>query len=397
MINEEKTRDFIRRAKEIHGDKYNYDEVDYQGNNTKVKIFCNTCKEYFWQTPSNHLSGHGCKKCAIREKTKWNLEIFIEESKKIHGDAFSYELTEWKGYNNKLKVRCTKCGSIIERKPQNHLKGQGCEECYKNRLREEMSIKEDEFLRRSKEKFGDKFDYSKMNYVNMTTPITLICNKHGEFTIIPRAHLISDYGCYECGKEGCSSKNRKFDINDLELVAKLKSQLDEGKTYDELANSYGMSAHCLGQVARELGLSSHLTFDKLSAGERNTILALKELSIVELTTVNNERVYGIDGRIKDFIIPDFKFTYNNVFYWIEYNGRQHYEFSSMFHHGDPSDFKNQIIRDKNERDYCKNNNIILIEIPYIINTYDKIKDFLDKTILQGIDPSDLIDYKSLYK
>lgn len=35
-------------------------------------------------------------------------------------------------------------------------------------------------------KFGDKFDYSKVNYINYSTPITIICPIHGEFQT-PRA------------------------------------------------------------------------------------------------------------------------------------------------------------------------------------------------------------------
>lgn len=68
-----------------------------------------------------------------------------------------------------------------------------------------------------------------------------------------------------------------------------------------------------------------------------------------------------------------------------------------FFHNTIEDFNNQLRRDQNVRDYCKENNILLIEIPYTCNTYKKVKEFLDKVILQGIDPNTLIDYQSLYK
>lgn len=57
------TEEFIAKAKLIHGNKYNYDYVDYISNTTEVKIFCNTHKEFFWQEPSNHLQGAGCPEC----------------------------------------------------------------------------------------------------------------------------------------------------------------------------------------------------------------------------------------------------------------------------------------------------------------------------------------------
>ena len=53
--------DFIREAKEVHGNKYDYSKVEYINTNTKV---CIICPEYgeFWQIPHDHLRGHGCQK-----------------------------------------------------------------------------------------------------------------------------------------------------------------------------------------------------------------------------------------------------------------------------------------------------------------------------------------------
>ena len=46
---------FIQLAKECHGDKYNYDKVVFVNMNTKILIYCNTCLEYFSQSPSGHV------------------------------------------------------------------------------------------------------------------------------------------------------------------------------------------------------------------------------------------------------------------------------------------------------------------------------------------------------
>lgn len=55
---------FVPRAKKIHGDFYNYDRVNYQKSDLDVEIFCQSCKNYFPQQPSNHLQGNGCPNCA---------------------------------------------------------------------------------------------------------------------------------------------------------------------------------------------------------------------------------------------------------------------------------------------------------------------------------------------
>lgn len=54
---------FIEKAIEVHGNIYNYDQVIYKNSKTKVKIFCNKCKKFFFQRPGNHLLGQGCPKC----------------------------------------------------------------------------------------------------------------------------------------------------------------------------------------------------------------------------------------------------------------------------------------------------------------------------------------------
>ena len=68
------TEEFISKAKEVHGNKYDYSKVEYVNNHTKVCIICPKHGE-FWQTPNHHLLGHGCSKCkneatSLRTKCK---------------------------------------------------------------------------------------------------------------------------------------------------------------------------------------------------------------------------------------------------------------------------------------------------------------------------------------
>jgi hypothetical protein len=54
---------FIRAAQRVHEKTFSYEKVVYKNSNTKVTILCKTHGE-FTQTPGNHLSGKGCKKCS---------------------------------------------------------------------------------------------------------------------------------------------------------------------------------------------------------------------------------------------------------------------------------------------------------------------------------------------
>ena len=61
MSKRKTTEQFIKEAKLIHGNKYDYSLVEYKNNSTKVKIICKA-HGMFEQRPSDHLNNHGCKK-----------------------------------------------------------------------------------------------------------------------------------------------------------------------------------------------------------------------------------------------------------------------------------------------------------------------------------------------
>lgn len=54
--------DFIRKSKEVHGDRYDYSITNFEGCCSKVKIICQV-HGVFEQSTSNHMNGHGCRKC----------------------------------------------------------------------------------------------------------------------------------------------------------------------------------------------------------------------------------------------------------------------------------------------------------------------------------------------
>ena len=61
------THEFIKKAKQVHGEKYDYRLVEYQGYKIDVKIIC---KEHgvFYQRPGNHLTGQSCPVCGQIKK-----------------------------------------------------------------------------------------------------------------------------------------------------------------------------------------------------------------------------------------------------------------------------------------------------------------------------------------
>ena len=78
------TEQFIKRAKLVHGNKYDYALVEYKNTATKVKIIC-PVHGIFEQRPNDHLNGKGCSKCSKKtsaKKRQKTTKQFIKEAKK---------------------------------------------------------------------------------------------------------------------------------------------------------------------------------------------------------------------------------------------------------------------------------------------------------------------------
>jgi hypothetical protein len=119
------TEQFIKEAKKIHGNKYDYSLTDYVLAHDKVKIIC-PIHGIFTQKAYKHLSGHNCNKCAGKQKlTNRN---FINKSKKIHGDIYDYSKVSYENGKTKVKIICKKHGEF-KQSPEKHLMGQGCTKC----------------------------------------------------------------------------------------------------------------------------------------------------------------------------------------------------------------------------------------------------------------------------
>ena len=123
---------FLEEAKKIHGDRYNYDLVEYYNAVTKVKIRCNICNNIFEQVPYSHLQEARCRKCSnilLHNKYKSNKEDFIYKANNKHGNKYNYDLVEYISSRIKVKISCNKCKKIFEQTPNTHLRGRGCPKC----------------------------------------------------------------------------------------------------------------------------------------------------------------------------------------------------------------------------------------------------------------------------
>ena len=121
------TKEFINQAEKIHKSKYNYNEVEYINDHTKVKIFCKKCKQYFYQKPNKHLNGHGCPNC--NGGHRHTTEYFKNRAVEVHGDKYNYDETIYINNHTNVKIFCNKCKQYFYQLPVKHLDGSNCTKC----------------------------------------------------------------------------------------------------------------------------------------------------------------------------------------------------------------------------------------------------------------------------
>ena len=139
------TEEFIEKAKKIHGNKYDYSEVDYIKSIIKVKIKCNICDTEFHQQPSNHLTGYGCQKCAnIKTGSilKNNIEDFTNKANEIHNNYYDYTRSIYTKNNEKLEIICPIHGSFWQKSTHHINRKQGCPKCSKNVSKPEIEVQD---------------------------------------------------------------------------------------------------------------------------------------------------------------------------------------------------------------------------------------------------------------
>ena len=141
--------EFIKISNESHNNIYNYDNVIYINNITKVEIICPTHGK-FKQIPKDHKRGIGCSECGKIKSIKsrsHTLEYFIEMSNIKHQNKNDYSLI--KSYTNnrtKVQIICKEHG-VFSQLVEHHLNGlTGCIKCQsKKRIKTCLEIYGEEY------------------------------------------------------------------------------------------------------------------------------------------------------------------------------------------------------------------------------------------------------------
>jgi len=194
------TEEFVRQAKGVHGDVYDYRYTEYTGRTANVTVICQKHGR-FEQEARNHLKGHGCAMCASQVRGKAlvkDASKFVEQAKRVHGNKYDYSKVRYFKAKTHILITCPKHGDF-QQTPDSHLCGAGCIACSYEERAEAKRNTTAQFIEKARQRHDTRYDYSKVDYVGQDVPIVIICPKeeHGEFIQLPKTHL-RGAGCPEC-------------------------------------------------------------------------------------------------------------------------------------------------------------------------------------------------------
>lgn len=141
-----------------------------------------------------------------REKV---IEQFIE----VHGDNFDYSKVVYVNTHTPVEVYCKKHNLIFFPTPKNHKSGAKCTICGREVQTEKACKGLNKFIKDSKEIYGDKDDYSLVNYVNNKKEVIITCSLHGQFNVRPDLYL-QGKGCLECRRRKTKSTDKDVFIEE---------------------------------------------------------------------------------------------------------------------------------------------------------------------------------------
>lgn len=375
--------DFIKKAKEIHEEKYDYSKVKYCDQKSKVCIICPKHGE-FWITPNNHTNKthpQGCKHCGVEKRNnsqRKTTEEFIEQANIVHNNKYLYDDVIYNNNQEHITIICPVHGRFKIR-PVDHLRGKGCRQCANILLKEKHLMSVDEFIKKCDEKFGNKFTIKTDGYIGQESVVEVECPYHGLFNIKAKYFIKNKFGCPQCAKDERCLKKRK----ELNAFINESNEIHNRK-YDYSKVEYKNNRTKVCIICPEHGEFQQTPIKHLagqgcprcsnSKMEQTVEKLLRERKI---KYVDHFRSAWLGKQHIDFYLIDYNIA-------IECQGEQHYI---------PVDFAGKGVewakcrlietqaQDNRKRKLCENNDIKLYYIAYNDDVENVLNKILNKQIV----------------
>ena len=307
------TEEVIEKFKEIHKDKYRYEHFVYNGSHTKSIVTCPVHGD-FLVTPNKHLLGRGCPKCAN------NIKLTDDEFKRrivgIFGEKYLLSEANYQDCKSKIKLYCKEHGYFIST-AYHLLQGHGCPKCAVKKNADKKRLTISDCIEKFRGIHGDKYDYSKMKYINIRTKVCIICPEHGEFWQYPYQHIDRKNGCPKCGNIATASKLSKTREDFIKDAIKV-----HGDKYTFKDTIYKNSTTRIKVNCRKHGMFEILPSNLLQgygcpkcrctcSKEENEVA-----NFIGELNVESEKIKLENGQELDIYIPDKKIAFEfDGLYW----------------------------------------------------------------------------------
>lgn len=399
------TKRFIFDSIKRFGDIFDYYKTNRVDNNlTKVVITCRIHGD-FEIDPQYFLKSkycHGCPKCNPGKTTKKTLEQVEKEVKELFPQFVLLPGQIYTGNNCYLKFKCKIHGKEFSTKVSNLLVGKcPCKLCsYDNKRKTKFKTLENKLIEAIRS-YDLNIDTNLIEYRGNSNKVILSCKIHNisfELTPIEIYQKISNKLklCPDCRKlEYNLARKNNFIRKGIEIWK-------DRYNFDNLTyvNENNITGIVCTKCGTELGNVRSNNFFRGQVkcschGYRGETFVEEYLKSNEVFYNKNVSIGYISGRkLGSKVEIDFIAKINDKEFWIECDGEQHYMWVKKFQ---PTiqDFSNQLQRDTNIYNYCKESGIIFIKIPYGYYNFDKIKDVLDKVLKNNLSPFEFIKYPKI--
>lgn len=313
------TEEFITKAVQKHGDKYDYSRVIYITSQIPIEIGCREANHGFFRCkPNHHLAqGTGCPTCAGNKKS--DKDRFIQEAILVHGDKYGYSRVQYVNTNTKVSIFCKYHKTYFEQTPKKHKAGQGCPDCGRLVTNLARTHGFDHFVKEASNVHGNYYKYIRSTFVDYSTPTDILCTRHGIFSQVPNHHINKRSGCQQCYDERRALTQRRPISWFLEDARKV-----HGDTY-----VYDKVEYINQKTKVEILCKKHGSFwqtPEMHVSQRNGcpscshIISKAQISLEEFISslgVNTVRNFRLSNKSEiDVYCPDLKlgFEYNGL-YW----------------------------------------------------------------------------------
>lgn len=164
---------------------------------------------------------------------KLTIEEFIEKARKIHDNKYDYSKVEYISNKTKVKIICPIHGEFWQT-PKNHMNGQGCPECGKEKASTWSQNNYQHFIDESQTRFGEiyNFPHIESEYINSHSKVTIQCKKCGNvFSKIAGDHLTSKSGgCLKC--RNFKKKNNPSSVKKTQRRLKIDIETIQQRIFD---------------------------------------------------------------------------------------------------------------------------------------------------------------------